>query len=172
MPLPDARQHTTCAIAPTTPSAPLGSVMEYLEADHRRLDAILSRTQGRVAAGDMSGAAREFAPFHDGLLRHIRIEEDLVFPDFEEATGMAGGRGPTAVMRLEHAEIQRLLALMKTHLESPASTSTDFESLRTALVGVLSAHNMKEEQILYPMTDREVPPARLQELMRKIRDTP
>ena len=159
-------------MTPMTPVTRIDSVMDYLEKDHRRLDDLLSRTQAKVAAGDLRGAAVEFAPFHDGLLRHIRIEEDLVFPDFEEATGTGGGGGPTGVMRSEHAEIQRLLALIKAHLGSPAPSAGEFERLRTALVAVLSGHNMKEEQILYPMTDRMVPPARLQELMRRIRDTP
>jgi len=156
----------------TTPMARLDSVSDYLEADHRRLDDILLRTQAKVAAGDMAGAAVLFAPFHDGLLRHIRIEEDLVFPDFEAATGMGGGGGPTGVMRTEHTEIKRLLALLKTHLGSAAPAAAEFERLRAALVAVLSGHNMKEEQILYPMTDRMVPAARLRDLMSKIRDTP
>ena len=148
----------------------IDSVMDYLQADHRRLDGLMDSTRQKVDSGDLKGAAAEFAQFREGLLRHIKIEEGLVFPDFEAATGLSRSGGPTGVMRYEHAEIIRLLDLIKELFDAAQPAAAEFGPLRASLVALLTEHNMKEERILYPMTDRMVPPQQLKELMRKIRD--
>jgi iron-sulfur cluster repair protein YtfE (RIC family) len=128
-----------------------------------------------VEAGDFEGAARHFAEFRTGLLRHIKIEEKLVFPEFEAATGLAGNSGPTGVMRFEHCEIIRLLDLIRDLFAGHAPSSEEFERLRGALLAVLHGHNDKEERILYPMTDKMTPPQRLRSLvddMRAFMDPP
>lgn len=144
------------------------SAMEYLQADHRRLDGLMTECEASVKAGDFKEAAGIFAGFRQGLTRHIRIEEDLLFPEFEEASGMKGS-GPTAVMRYEHVEIVRLLDTVQELFEGPQPSAQEFEQLRSSLVGLLHEHNQKEERILYPMTDQLVPLPRLRELCRKMR---
>ena len=47
------------------------------------------------------------AEFTCGLSRHINVEEGVLFPTFEQMTGMT--TGPTTVMRSEHVEIRRLM---------------------------------------------------------------
>ncbi len=80
------------------------SAMEYLQADHRRLDGLMGECQAKAQAGDMAGAGALFETFRNGLVRHIKIEEGLLFPEFERATGLAKAGGPTGVMRHEHEE--------------------------------------------------------------------
>ncbi len=143
------------------------TVMEYLSGDHRRLDGIMEACRSQAARSDMAGAGLRFSEFREGLLRHIRIEEELLFPAFEGATGLDQG-GPTEVMRHEHAEIQRLLDLMKDLFASTEPDPAEFESLRSALVALLHEHNVKEERILYPMTDRMMPPAQRRDLVRRM----
>ena len=125
-------------------------VTTYLSWDHDRLDTILADVCRRVDAGELGEAEAEFAEFLSGLRRHIRIEEELVFPLFEARTGVTGG--PTEVMRAEHLEIERALVMMK---EGLAQKSADAfrEGLRF-LRSVLPDHNAKEEHVLYPTTDR------------------
>jgi iron-sulfur cluster repair protein YtfE (RIC family) len=126
------------------------SVTEYLSADHRRLDAIALEAESAARSGAAADAAALFARFAEGLDRHIQVEEEVLFPAFEAATGMASG--PTVVMRAEHAEIRRLLAEVSSALgggDAPAA----LDAMRK-LTELLSDHNMKEETILYPMTDR------------------
>ena len=145
------------------------TVTDYLMNDHRRLDGLMQSCRGLVEAGDMKGASATYAGFHQGLKRHIKIEEGILFPEFETATGLARNSGPTGVMLHEHAEIVRLLDLIKDLLEGAAPAPAEFESLRSALVALLHEHNGKEERILYPMTDRMVPPAALNELVAKMK---
>jgi len=140
----------------TTEAAPpkaFDSVTGYLSWDHDRLDAILQSVRARVEAGDWEAARREYAPFYDGLDRHIRLEEGILFPLFEERTGMTGG--PTVVMREEHREIRGALGTMLDALGR--SDVRLFQEGLAHLLSVLPDHNVKEEQVLYPTTDRILP---------------
>lgn len=127
------------------------SVTEYLEGDHKRLDAIVPEVQRLLSARSFPEASERFAEFTCGLGRHIDVEEQVLFPTFEQMTGMAGG-GPTFVMRGEHVEIRRLMSEMTSALAAADATKAD-ESLR-GLTETLAAHNMKEERMLYPMIDQ------------------
>jgi len=146
-----------------------GTVTGYLMSDHRRLDGLFTACTASVEAGDLEGAARLFAGFRAGLMRHIKIEEGLVFPEFETATGLGRSDGPTGVMRFEHAEIIRLLDSIHDLFAGDAPSAAEFERLRGALLAVLHGHNDKEERILYPMTDRMVPHERLRSLLDNMR---
>ena len=148
----------------------LDTVMDYLMTDHRRLDGIMETCRDLAASGNMKGAASTFIEFRKGLLRHIKIEEGLLFPEFELATGLHKSSGPTGVMRHEHAEIIRLLDLIQDVFDSEKPDASEFDSLRAAVVALLGEHNGKEERILYPMTDRMVPGPRLRELVSKMKD--
>ena len=105
-----------------------------------------------------------WAEFELGLRRHIGFEEEILFPGFEAGTGMSPQAGPTAVMRIEHREIERLLEAIRGALAGIA----DPLPLRTELHRVLAAHNMKEEQVLYPMTDRALGPEESDILVSRI----
>jgi iron-sulfur cluster repair protein YtfE (RIC family) len=150
----------------TTTTHP-STVMGYLSTDHRRLDGIMEECSALAQKGDMAAAAKRFAMFHEGLARHIRIEEELLFPEFEKATGLSEG-GPTGVMRHEHLEIRRLMASLGELFSAPAPTAAEFEAIRSALYALLHEHNVKEERILYPMTDRLVPPKQRDDLVAKM----
>jgi iron-sulfur cluster repair protein YtfE (RIC family) len=145
------------------------TVTDYLMNDHRRLDGLMKTCRDLVEAGDMKGASATYAFFRQGLKRHIKIEEGILFPEFETATGLARNSGPTGVMLHEHAEIVRLLDLIEDLFESAAPAPAEFESLRSALVALLHEHNGKEERILYPMTDRMVQPAALSDLVARMK---
>jgi regulator of cell morphogenesis and NO signaling len=119
-----------------------------LDVDHRRLDAILHEAEEAASAAGFERARELFATFASGLERHIEAEENILFPELEEME--PGAAGPTAVMHAEHEEIRALLERIGADFASKSSTwRTPFQRLGE----VLSAHNMKEERILYPMAD-------------------
>jgi iron-sulfur cluster repair protein YtfE (RIC family) len=144
-------------------------VTGYLQADHRRLDGLIEACRATLAAGDSGAAAGLFGEFRAGLLRHIKIEEEMVFPEFEAATGLDPTHGPTGVMRYEHEEITRMLELIRELLSAPEPGVPEFERLRDRLTSLLHEHNAKEERILYPMTDRMVQAERLRGLVERMR---
>lgn len=117
--------------------------------DHDRLDQLLAtyRESKRV---DFDRAKQAFEQFKAGLQRHILWEENLLFPLFEGKTGMRD-HGPTVVMRAEHRQIARRLEAIHDKVRARDVGSDEDEG---ALVEVLTAHNDKEENILYPTIDR------------------
>ncbi|MBI5561155.1 MAG: DUF2249 domain-containing protein [Deltaproteobacteria bacterium] len=126
------------------------TLTDYMQTDHRRLDAIFERFSVAVKEKRWDDASRDFRVFSLGLKRHIKAEEDILFPLFEKKTGMVDA-GPTVVMRMEHKEIKDLLdrVLNKTD----GKDSTGISEGTYALVNILADHNMKEEHILYPESD-------------------
>lgn len=128
----------------------LRTVADYLGHDHRRLDAILPDVDRLVADGEFSRALERFRDFSCGLDHHIDAEEHVLFPAFESLTGMT--HGPTVVMRAEHIEIRRWLGAVAASIS--ASDAAGFRDALGQLTGVLVPHNMKEEGILYPMSDQ------------------
>lgn len=125
------------------------SITRYLSWDHDRLDGLLSEATRHVERGEMTQARSIFLTFDDGLRRHIRLEEELLFPLFESRTGMRNG--PTVVMRAEHRVIEGELTRMRAGLD--VGDASEYATGLANLHCVLGPHNVKEEQVLYPTTD-------------------
>ena len=143
----------------------LRTVNEALSWDHDRLDALEGAAFEARSQGHLAEAAAMYAAFAFGLRRHIRFEEELLFPEFEEKTGHSATAGPTMVMRDEHREILDCLDRIQASITDPASTA---ESVRHALHLVLGNHNLKEENIVYPMTDQALGAEARDALVRRI----
>ena len=128
----------------------------------RLLNAIADRIETRadefaaaedeVLRRDWSAAARTFATFVEDLEAHFRAEEEVLFPAYESSTGMIGG--PTQVMRMEHEQMRGLVRQMKEGLA--ARDGSAFGGSAETLLILMQQHNMKEENILYPMCDAQL----------------
>lgn len=140
-------------------------ITEALSWDHDRLDALESGAFQALEAGDLEAARTSFRAFARGLRRHIGFEEELVFPEFEHRSGLGPEEGPTAVLRAEHRELEVLLGQLEAALAEPGGPVA---GLRGELHRVLSHHNQKEEQMLYPGTDRLMNPEDRDELVRRV----
>lgn len=143
---------------------PKRTVTEFLQTDHKRLDAIFGKFLKDVKEKRWDEAAKGFREFRIGLKRHIRAEEDILFPVFEEKTGMSEG-GPTAVMRMEHQEIQELLD--KILAAADAKNDAQTADAASRIVNILMDHNMKEEHILYPESDEFLSETERSEVVKK-----
>jgi iron-sulfur cluster repair protein YtfE (RIC family) len=117
--------------------------------DHDRLDRLLD-TFRRLKRVDFAKAKEAFREFKTGLQRHILWEEHILFPLFEEKTGMRD-YGPTVVMRAEHREIGRRLEALHDKVRRQ---DVDSDREEQDLLQALFAHNQKEENALYPALDR------------------
>ncbi len=148
----------------TRPSTPR-TVSETLERDHDRLDDLEREAFAARAAGDLALATRLFHDFAHGLRRHIGFEERLVFPAFESRAGAMWDAGPTFVMRQEHREIEQRLHDMECRFPEPADPLT---GARAAFHEIMKEHNVKEERVLYPATDRLLTEREREDLVGKI----
>lgn len=126
------------------------SVSDLLGADHDRLDELMKAVRHQWSEEKLEEAEALFAAFATGLRRHIRSEEEVLFPAFEALTGHGPHFGPTAVMRAEHVEIESALVAITDAL---AKRAADEPREVGGLLSMLMAHNRKEEHVLYPMTD-------------------
>jgi uncharacterized protein (DUF2249 family) len=140
------------------------TITEYLQSDHRRLDGIMESFQAALKQARWEEASTDFREFVLGLRRHIKIEEEILFPVFEEKTGMTDA-GPTFVMKMEHKEIHdlldRTLAATDGHDAARASETAG------ALISILMDHNMKEEHILYPESDAFISDTERAQIIKK-----
>lgn len=125
------------------------SLSSLMTDDHRACDHVFARLETLVAKGDWPAAATAMSAFAAALNAHFLAEEEHLFPAFEAATGMRGG--PTAVMRAEHAEMRTFLDSMQAAID--ARDGDDFAGEAETLMIMIQQHNMKEENMLYPMCD-------------------
>lgn len=123
---------------------------ELLEGQHRQADVALAEAEVQVAAGDWPAARAAGSALDDELRAHFRREETVLFPAFEAATG--SDCGPTRVMRDEHEQICTLLDALRRAGERCDADA--WLGLSDTLVLLMQQHNMKEEQILFPMAAR------------------
>ena len=124
-------------------------VTEPLERHHKHCDELFAEAEATALDERWSEAAPLLAAFHEQLERHFHTEESQLFPAFESATGMKDG--PTAMMRIEHKQMHDLLAALAAAIA--ARDSDEFAGQAEALVILMQQHNLKEENILYPMCD-------------------
>ena len=128
------------------------SILEFMGKDHDRLDELFKEFR-QVVYSDKNKAKNLFHDFKTGLQRHIIWEEDLLFPVFDDKTGMHD-TGPTAVMRTEHKHIKGFLEEINDELVNGAAAG--IENTAKELVAVLTNHNNKEESILYQWIDESL----------------
>ena len=133
-----------------------GVLYTYLSHDHDRLDRLLERAAAKPGVVDME----PYAEFRKGLLRHIAMEEKIVFPAIAKMQG-----GKQAVMaerlRLDHGAIAALLV--------PPPSASIVATIRS----ILRVHNVLEEQEggLYQLFEQLAGPD-AEKLLEKLRSTP
>lgn len=125
------------------------SITTPLFQHHKHCDEVFARAEDACADSDWVAGEQAFALLSDQLETHFSSEEELLFPAFEKATGMTSG--PTEVMRGEHRQMRDLLGQMRAAVA--ARDSDAFGGAAETLLILMQQHNMKEENILYPMCD-------------------
>ena len=138
------------------------SFLAYLSTDHQRCDDLFAEAEAAAGRRDWAGAVDKFQAFRAAMLRHLEAEESLLFPAFEARLGHTGG--PTRVMCNEHAQMRDLLDSMADSVA--ARDEAEYQGLAETLLWLMRQHNVKEEQILYPMSDQMLADARADLLER------
>ena len=106
-----------------------GPLYRFFSADHRRLDELLRRSTAEPGRVDLAA----FGEFRAGLLKHIGMEEKVLFAAARQALGdrplpLAAG------LRVDHGAIAALLV--------PTPTPAIVAEIRSVLV----PHNRREEE--------------------------
>ena len=143
------------------------TITEFFEQDHDRLDELFKTFQ-QSKRSDFPKAKEAFKDFKFGLQRHIVWEEDLLFPIWEQKTGMSDS-GPTPVMRNEHREIGRQLEAIH---QKVVDQNPDSDQEEQALLDLLGSHNRKEERALYPAIDKVTSPEERETVFGSMKSIP
>ncbi len=148
----------------------VATITEFFEEDHRRLDE-LSAAMRASAREDPMRAIVLAQLLAWGLRRHVRIEEEVVFPLHEARTRFAE---TSAKMRVEHVALLTYVDRVEyeaTALRISARRKAAAEHLLEAeagLAAVLADHNRREEKVLFPLLDHTLTRAAREEALRKI----
>jgi hemerythrin-like domain-containing protein len=142
---------------------------EILMSEHRVIETVLacldkmadaSFDGGTVPVADARAAIEFLRTFADGC--HHKKEEDRLFPAMERY-GLPREAGPTAVMREEHVigreRVAKMAAAVDAFEKGGAGASDTFALETRLFVDHLREHIAKEDQVLFPMADRMLPPA-------------
>jgi hypothetical protein len=133
-----------------------GPLYKFFVEDHKRLEELLDAATARAPQYDMD----LYSKFRAGLLKHIKMEENVIIPAAQKARG--GEPLPlVAKIRLDHGALVALL------VSQPSST------IINALKGILKTHNPLEENPggLYSLCE-ELAGREIDELMKKVLDVP
>ncbi|WP_114326158.1 hemerythrin domain-containing protein [Candidatus Colwellia aromaticivorans] len=128
------------------------SIPEFMTSKHRECDELFTEAEAAAAKADWSLALTKWQSFALELTKHFGQEEDILFPKFEQATGMTAG--PTQVMRMEHQQMRALVQDLDNALA--AQDKDEYLGLSETLMVMMQQHNMKEEMMLYPMMEQNV----------------
>lgn len=131
------------------PSSQDDGVASFMMRDHHRCDALYAGAENAANEGNLHALQQEASRFFVSMAHHLRMEEEVFFPTFEDKTGMR--QGPTMVMRSEHEQMRNLMRQMEEAAEK--QNAELFLKAGGTLMFLMQQHNVKEEQMLYPMAD-------------------
>jgi len=129
----------------------MSTIKEFLSNDHSRCDEIFASME-EAASTSLEDAKKICLEFIQATEHHFQMEERVMFLEFETKTGMT--QGPTQMMRHEHTQMRALMQDMFKALED--GNKDKFFGYSETLMILLQQHNMKEEQMLYPMAQQHL----------------
>jgi hemerythrin-like domain-containing protein len=124
-------------------------IAELMQDHHERCDTKFAEAENALRRGNWAAGRSLLEAFATDLESHFGAEEEVLFPAFEQETGMR--EGPTQMMRYEHAQMRSLLAQMIA--AAKAEDGEEFAGAAETLLVLMQQHNAKEEHILYPMCE-------------------
>lgn len=128
----------------------MSTILDFMGGDHHACDDLFAAAEAAAAQKNWDSAHSLFERFQAALAHHLAMEEEVLFPAFEARTGMS--MGPTQVMRMEHEQMRGLIEDM-AHAVAEANHNA-YLGLSETLNMLMQQHNLKEENMLYPMSDQ------------------
>lgn len=132
-----------------------------LTREHHEIDVAIQAFIEKLDCGSMQHEL--LSETLEALRRHIYLEEVFLFPPLREA----GIVMPIFVMMREHGVLWRTMDALADLLAN-GSDSLRLRDTCTQLLDQLLQHNSKEEPVIYPNADTELPPQTSAELSRFI----
>ena len=133
--------------------------IQSLSEVHDRLGRLLEDHQLALIHGDLEGARRLLARFATGIRAHIRHEEDVLLPVYEERVKVTR-IGDPETLRDEHRQIEAALRKIEARTTELDREGGTWEGSVLHLLEeqyrfkrLLKHHNHREDRSLYPLLD-------------------
>jgi iron-sulfur cluster repair protein YtfE (RIC family) len=127
----------------------MSTVSTFMSTGHKACDEAFAIAEEAALAGYWSQASTVFKTFSNEMAQHFRMEEKVLFPALINGGGPSG---PVSVMLMEHTQMNELIEQMAAAVGN--QDAGEYGGLSETLLIVMQQHNLKEEQILYPIADR------------------
>ena len=131
----------------------MGRLSEVFHDDHERWERALTEVGRRVATGEWEPALIDFAPFREGIEKHMTVEEQCLFPALD-AHGGPASIALTEILRKGHRDLRiffdELQEVIATHDEE------EFRQIEATMRALLHRHDEKEETELYPAVELQL----------------
>ncbi|AYE98660.1 hemerythrin domain-containing protein [Mycobacterium paragordonae] len=137
------------------------SLSAELTREHREIDAALQAFIEKLDCGSVQ--TESLTGTLEALRRHIYLEEVFLFPPLRDA----GVVMPIFVMMREHGQLWQTMDAL-TDLLADGHDYSRLRDMSIKLLDQLLQHNSKEEPVIYPNADTELPPHTSAELTRFI----
>jgi iron-sulfur cluster repair protein YtfE (RIC family) len=128
---------------------------------HRELEELFFLHQAAILGSDYPAAKALFQDFEDGLLAHMREEEEILLPLYRQRAKPVRG-GDSDFFTQEHGKIVEWLGrltLRLSRLNPPKPKTVDVLALlddEAQFKKYMEHHTLREDRILYPEVDRIV----------------
>jgi hemerythrin HHE cation binding domain-containing protein len=140
---------------------------------HRQLDDLFLQHQRALMRLDLNRAASLLDEYEVQLLAHIRDEEELMIPLYQERAAAPIGAAAEIFLG-EHEKLRRFLGLFKEEMEK-IRKSDDIERGALFLIDsqhlfkrLLVHHDTREKKMLYPLLDEVTSEAERRELFSRL----
>lgn len=144
---------------------------------HQRLDELFLEHQRALMRLDLDGAASALRDFANELLAHIRDEEALMIPLYQERAKAPVG-GAAEIFLGEHEKLKRFLVLFEEEIEKIRNMD-DIERGVLFLIDsqhlfkrLLVHHDTRERKMLYPLLDEVTNEAERDRLFKELKLSP
>jgi len=154
--------------------SPLRQLEAFMSADHRRIELILLQVRSLAAAGRWQRAGRLCGFMETGLLRHMRMEEEQLFPLL---LSRASTRAAVSLEQIkeEHQHMLQELRLIQASafdaqndLAPALAIEREIALLANALLRSFFNHERNEQQILYTPAELVLDQSGTDELVRQL----
>jgi len=125
------------------------TITEFMSDGHHTCDEAFVIAEQAALASNWSVAETAFNKFRSEINKHIQMEKMELFPAIESS---GGPTGPIQIMCMEHDQIHALIEQMAITLAN--HDAQGYGGLSETLLILMQQHNLKEEQILYPIADQ------------------
>jgi iron-sulfur cluster repair protein YtfE (RIC family) len=128
----------------------MGGIKDWMTEDHRRCEVLFTEAEQAVTGKDWRLALDRYHLFRQALEGHLQGEEGVLFPAL--TARHLPSHGPVHVMESEHLELRDLLTALGDAIRDHDAAGCT--GISETLLLMMSQHDLKEEEILYPMADQ------------------